>query len=46
MGVSHKRKRERGCEWRGYYLKGRGRLVLAGTINEGLQGWGAVCLHL
>lgn len=35
-----------GSERRGYYLRRRGRLVLGGTINEGVcGGWGAVCLH-
>lgn len=28
-----------GCEWRGYYLR-RGRLVLEGTIKEGVEGMG------
>lgn len=29
-----------GSERRGYYLKRRGRLVLGGTINEGVEGRG------
>lgn len=44
-GVSH----EGGCEWRGYYLR-RGRLVLEGTIKEGVEGMGGqfvcICEHV
>lgn len=39
-----------GCEWRGYYLR-RGRLVLEGTIKEGVEGMGGgqfvcICEHV
>lgn len=38
-----------GSERRGYYLRGRGRLVLGGTINEGVEGGGqfvCICEHV